>query len=328
MMLRYRSSSWREHANRVYTQWQVVEIELGVLVKQGRMAVVIQLYCDRKPLLCERLQTATESWLQSLWRRVKIQHQRMILSMIAAQWQLTTRMKHSVIYQLVSTRTTAGHVGMDEFRVYTERYKEHLTNIRDHLFSLDKKYAFMSRMGGPGSWFMVPHVFSSRWVPKQLILALESREIQLYPKHLNTEQRYRRKQVNAGTGAVKHAERARRLPQTRWKHRGNAPVRLQLMYGNTDTPNVVDRIPTPQRHLIQLSQSSYNVMTLYTRPFSVCTVSLTECRYSDTLGDPRSCAWHLAQVNRLLVAYSLHCDGSCNSKDGVNFLTKLKSDTR
>ena len=68
------------------------------------------------------------------------------LSTIAAhvQWQLLTRNKHSVIYQLVSTRTAKEYVGMDEFRVYTERYKEHLTNIRDHLFHTDIKYAFVS----------------------------------------------------------------------------------------------------------------------------------------------------------------------------------------
>ena len=124
----------------------------------------------------------------------------MVLHTIAAQWQLLTRQKHSVIYQLVSTRTASGYVGMDEFRIYTERYREHLTSIREHLFSTDKKYAFMSRMGGPGSWFMVPYIFSSIRVPKQLILALESKEIQLYPKHLNKGQRYRRKRVKAGTG--------------------------------------------------------------------------------------------------------------------------------
>ena len=102
----------------------------------------------------------------------------------------------------------------------------------------------MSRMGGPGSWFMVPYIFSPLRVPKQLTLALESKEIQLYPKHLNKEQRCRRQRVKTGTGSAKHAERARYLPRTRWKHRGNAPVRLQLMYGNTDTPNVVDIDPT------------------------------------------------------------------------------------
>ena len=128
--------------------------------------------------------------------------------------------------------------------MYTERYKKHLTNIRNHLFSTDKKYAFMSRMGGAGSWSIVPYILSSLRVLKQLTLALESREIQFYPKHLNQEQRYRRKRVKAGTGAVKHAERARHLPRTRWKRRGNAPVRLQVMYGNTDTPNVVVIDPT------------------------------------------------------------------------------------
>ena len=133
---------------------------------------------------------------------------------------------------------------MDEVRVYTERYKEHSANTRDHLFSTNKQYAFMSRMGGPGSWFMVPYIFSSIRVPKQLILALESKEIHLYPKHLNKEQRYRRKRVKTGTGSAKHAERAGDLPRTRWKHRGNAPVRLQLMYGSTDTPNVVGTDPT------------------------------------------------------------------------------------
>ena len=104
----------------------------------------------------------------------------------------------------------------------------------------------------------MPYIFSSLRVPKQLTLALESKEIQLYPNHLNKEQRYRRKRVKAGTGAAKHAERACGLPHTRWKHRGNAPVRLQLMYGNTDTPkfNVVD-IYRPHRGIYSSSVSLY-----------------------------------------------------------------------
>ena len=61
-----RSSARRAHANRAYTQWRVVEIELGVLVKQGRMTAAIQLQRDKIPQLCGRLQTATstELWLQ------------------------------------------------------------------------------------------------------------------------------------------------------------------------------------------------------------------------------------------------------------------------
>ena len=195
-----------------WRSWRVVEIELGELVKQGRMTDAIQLHRGRIPLLCERLQTATESWLQALWRRVKIQHQTMILSTITTQWQLMTRLKGNVIHQLASTRTAAGYVGMDEHRVYTERCKEHLTNIRDHVFNTDKKYAFMSQQGGPGAWFMVPYNFSSLRVKKQIILTLA---IELESKHLNKEQMHRRKQVKAGTWSVKHAERARDLPNSR-----------------------------------------------------------------------------------------------------------------
>ena len=83
---------------------------------------------------------------------------------------------------------------------------------------------------------MVPYIFSSLRVTKQIILTLEPMEIQLYPKHLNKEQRYRSKRVKSGTWSITHAERARDLPRTRWKYRENAPVRLQLMYGSTDTP--------------------------------------------------------------------------------------------
>ena len=152
-----RPSKRRGHASRVHAQWGFVEIELGVLVKQGKTTALIQLHRDKMPLVCRGLQTTTESWLQVLWIRVRIQHQTRILSTIATQWQLMTRPKHSVIYQLASTRTAAGYVGMDEHQVYTERCKEHLTNLRDHVFNTDKKYASMLRKGGPGSWFMVPY---------------------------------------------------------------------------------------------------------------------------------------------------------------------------
>ena len=70
---------------------------------------------------------------------------------MAANDEIMTRRKHSVIYQLISTRTAAGYVGMDEFRVSTDRYKGHLTLIRDSELQSDPKYAFMSRHGGPGS---------------------------------------------------------------------------------------------------------------------------------------------------------------------------------
>ena len=100
--------------------------------------------------------------------------------------------------ELVSTHTATGYCGMDEYRICTERYKEHLTNIRDSDYSDDKKYAFMSRNGGPGAWIFIPYIFTHIPVPKRELLTLESREIQLYPRHLNKEQRYRRKTVKKG----------------------------------------------------------------------------------------------------------------------------------
>ena len=129
---------------------------------------------------------------------------------------------------------------MGHFRVCTDRYKEHLTRIRDSELQSDPKYNFMSRQGGPGSWIYVPYIFSSLPVKKQMLLTLESREIQLCPKHLNKEQTFRRKRVTKGTAAKsKHAARVRDLPSASWRHRGSEPVRLQLMYGNTSAPNVV-----------------------------------------------------------------------------------------
>ena len=58
---------------------------------------------------------------------------------------------------------------MDEFRVCAERYKEHLTLIRDSELQSDPKYAlhFMLRHGGPGSWIHVPYIFSS--LPNQML---------------------------------------------------------------------------------------------------------------------------------------------------------------
>ena len=105
------SSTRRGHANRVYAQWHVVEIELGSLVKGGRMTAAIDLYRERIPILRDRLKVATESSLQALWKRIKRQYDTTILSVIAAQWQQMTRRKHSVIYQLISTRPAAGYVG-------------------------------------------------------------------------------------------------------------------------------------------------------------------------------------------------------------------------
>ena len=100
-----RVAAWRERANRAYAQWRVVEIEMGVLVKSSRMTAAIQLYHDRLPHLCERLKSSTERWLQSLWRRLMIQHASRVLSVIIKQWQLLIRTKHSVRYLPISFHT-------------------------------------------------------------------------------------------------------------------------------------------------------------------------------------------------------------------------------
>ena len=106
-----------------------------------------------------------------------IQHASRVLSVIVKQWQLLVRMKHSVTYQLVSTRTATGYCGMDEYRICTERDKEQLSSIRDSDYTDDKRYAFMSRHGGPGAWICIPYIFSHIPVKKQVLLALKSREI-------------------------------------------------------------------------------------------------------------------------------------------------------
>ena len=58
---------------------------------------------------------------------------------------------------------------MDEYRVCTERYKEHLSSICDSDYNDDKKYAFMSRNGGPGAWIFIPYIFSHVPVPNQIL---------------------------------------------------------------------------------------------------------------------------------------------------------------
>ena len=98
----------------------------------------------------------------------------------------------------------------------------------------------MSRNGGPGAWIFIPYIFSHIPVKKRILLALESREIQLYPEHLNKEQRWRRKMVKKGRPVNPiHAARAALLPRANWHNRGAAPVRLQLMHGSGSTPNLV-----------------------------------------------------------------------------------------
>ena len=73
-----------------------------------------------------------------------------------------------------------------------------------------------------------------------MLLTLESRETQLYPKHLNKEQRFRRKGVKTGrAGKSIHAAGVRDLPSASWRYRWSVPMRLQLMYGSTSASNVV-----------------------------------------------------------------------------------------
>ena len=99
-----------------------------------------------------------------------------------------------------------------------------------------------------------PYDFSTLDPYKEPDAANTPREIQLYVKNLNTEQRFRRKWVKTGTAAEsRHSARAHDLPSASWRQRGSAPVRLQVLYGNTAAPNVVP-IPALQKHSAQLSQ--------------------------------------------------------------------------
>ena len=120
-------------------------------------------------------------------------------------------------YSLQSTQSAAGCCGMDAYRMRTERGKEHLLSIRDSKYTDDKKYAFMSRHGGPGACI-----------------------IQLHPKHLHMEQWHRRNMVKKGRPVnSKRGVRAAQLPRASWNHRGETPVRLQLMHGSGSTPDVL-----------------------------------------------------------------------------------------
>ena len=236
-----------------------------------------------------------------------------------------TRKQHSVIYQLASTRTLAlnlaGYVGMDEYMIYTDRYKEHLTRYETASSNPTRN---MSQFGGPGSWIFVPYIFSRSSLPVKkpmlLTLSLESREIQLYPKHLSKEQRFRPKRVKTGT-AVKsrHAARARDLPSASCRHQGSAPVRLQLMtlYGNTLAPNVR---ATDLTEAFSSSQSVC-IQSLLLSITDSCRVPIHSVAYSDTSGNLRLYAWTLIQVNRLLVASTLRCDGYRTDRDGFSLLS-------
>ena len=125
-----RVAAWKERANRGYAQWHVVEIEMGALVKSGRMAAAIQLYHGRLLQRCKQLRSSMERWLHALWRRLVIQHTSRVLRVIVRQWQLSISTKHRGIYQLDPIRTATGYCVMDEYRVCTERYKNHYMYLK------------------------------------------------------------------------------------------------------------------------------------------------------------------------------------------------------
>ena len=124
----------------------------------------------------------------------------------------------------------------------------------------------MSQNGGPGAWIFIPCIFLHTPVLKQILLTLESQEVQLYLKHLNTEQWYRPKVVKKGWPVNPTcAARAAWLPRANWNNQGETPVRLQLMHGNGLTLNVV---ATDLKSAVSSAQSKHS-------PFS-----FTPCSYS------------------------------------------------
>ena len=106
--------------------------------------------------------------------------------------------------------------------------------LQDYDFNGKQKYAFMHRHGGPGSWFFVPYIFCMTEILKQILNRLEQQDIQLYPMHLNNEQRHRRKKMTKrGQYSSLHSARGWTLPQSgAWNSRPAHTARLQLYYGN------------------------------------------------------------------------------------------------
>ena len=139
-----------------------------------------------------------------------------------------------VIYQLVSTRTATGYCGMDEYRVCTERYKEHLSSIRDSDYTDDKKHAFMN------------HDIVAKWWARSMdicslhLLAYTCAETDIntrvarnpavpeaFEQRAVIQIRHRRSIVKKGRPVnPTHDARAAVLPRANWNNRGETPVML------------------------------------------------------------------------------------------------------
>ena len=190
---------------------------------------------------------------------------------------------------------------MAECRLCTKGHKEHLSSIRDSDYNDDKKYAFMLRHGGPGAWIFVPYIFSHAPIPKQILLTLESQEIQLHPKHLNKEQRHKQTMVKKGRPVnPAHAARAALLPRANSNNRGETPVRLQLMHGSGLTPDVVATDLESAASSAQSLLVHASLLQLASRVAILRALGKSEvhCMQSDTgeqvVGSPRSALrWEL-----------------------------------
>ena len=230
-----RSVAWRARSERCHAWRCVIEIELTSLVKQPRVKPAADRYTNIIPVLCECLKTSNKPWLQALWHRMCDQYRTRDVATVARQWQHVMKSKASLIYQLVSFDTATGYVGQVAYRELTyERQVEHQRGTRDYDFNGKLKYAFMHRNGGPGSWFFVPYIFCMTEIPKQVLNRLEQQEIQLYPMHLNREQRHKIKRMTKrGQYNSLHTARGRTLPHSGvWHRRPTHTAGLELYYGN------------------------------------------------------------------------------------------------
>ena len=130
-----------------------------------------------------------------------IHHASRMLSVIIKQWQLLIRTKNSVIYQLVSSGTfyTNYHRVLWYGRIQSvhreiqEAFIKHLRVAIATTQTTRSMHSYRDMVVQEHGHIIIPFIFAHIPVKKQMRLALEPREIQLYPKHLNKEQRYRRK---------------------------------------------------------------------------------------------------------------------------------------
>ena len=121
------------------------------LLSSGSFALHTEVYCENLDFILHRIKFGGEKWITRLWRRLTKQFCTANVSVMAESMRrVMTESQSSGLYQLVSFDMGRIYTGLCHERPMSQRFVEHLAEIKSPM-QTDDKYKGMQKRGGASS---------------------------------------------------------------------------------------------------------------------------------------------------------------------------------